>query len=147
VDTYNLAAFNVASPPVQILQYGFGELPKVTFGAAKVIARVTQLLLTLKGSDRTDPYAGCYLLNLVGSFHTSERAFLMGEIDSILEDITAQMLFENDPRVSPEGQFRSINCTDVIIDEDIVSIYLDVWVASNLLIAFALPVSVNQNVH
>jgi len=86
-DTFNISAFNIEQQPDKYaLNCNFGDRATVSFGASKVIARFVQLLLTLKGSDKTDPNAGCNLISLVANLHTSETSYLRSEVNSILAD-------------------------------------------------------------
>ena len=143
MDTYNIAPYRVAGAgDTSPLVYGFGEQPTLNFGAAKLIARFTQLLLTLRGSDRTDPGAGCDLLAMVASFHTSELPYLRGEVNNVLAQLTPQMLHENDPAVIPESRFVSAACERVEIDGDAAHIHFVITTASNTKIQFTLPVQI-----
>jgi hypothetical protein len=137
-DTFNLAALNPANYPVE---YSFKPVPSLTVGAAKLVARFAQLLLTLKGSDKTDPAAGCNLLNLVGRFHTSERSYLQVEIERILEDVNYQMLFENDPAVPAEARFVTAELKEIQFNEDSVNLFFNITSETTNSIEFNLPIT------
>jgi len=142
MDTYNLAPYaTVDTGDKHALSFGFDPHPHLNFGASKLIARFAQLLLTLKGSDKTDPGAGCRLLSLVATFHTSERGFLRNEIDAIISDLSFQMLHENDPAVPPEGRFVSASCENVDVLDDTVHIDIRIKTAAETQIQFTLPIA------
>ena len=144
-DTYNLAAFSLDRPVgISELRYRFNPSPKVTFGAAKLIARIAQLLLTLKGSDRTDPNAGCDLLTFIGAFHTSETSYIRNEVNRMLEDIRVQMLHENDPDVIDEARCTNVVCDGIDIIDSTIHINITVITAAKTALKFILPVSINQ---
>jgi len=140
-DTFNLAAFVPEKDGIHYpLMYVLSEKPQINFGAAKLVARFAQLLLTLKGSDKTDPLAGCTLLALVSNFHTSEKSFLQSEIAQILEDVNFQMRFENDPNAPPESIFVNAECIDIQYDGDTVHLHFLITSATQQQIEFRLPI-------
>jgi len=143
MDTYNLSAFDVTGSTENYqLAFSFNSTPKVSFGAAKLIARFTQLLFTEKGSDRTDPRAGCNLRSLVAQFHTSESEYLRREINDAIEDVSVQMLAENDPTVVKEAQFVSAVCEHLEIRRDTLYVRIKLITAEKKIIQFELPVSI-----
>jgi hypothetical protein len=144
MDTYNLAPYtpedNDAS--TKLLNWSMGGVPSVNFGASKLIARFAQLLLTRKGSDRTDPQAGCGLTDLLGNVHTSERAYIQSEVSQALQDVNAQMMHENDPNVPAEARFVSAACDDVTIQEDRILVHFTIVSAARQRLEFQLPISI-----
>jgi len=146
MDTYNLAAFNPNLDVSQIhhaMHYGFTCRPRLNFGAAKLVARCTQIALTRKGSDRTDPEAGCYLIEMVARHHASEAQFIRSEITSALDDVLVQMLHENDPSSSAESQLLTLHCVNVEIIDDKVCVHLQLTSRANTRINFLLPIAIN----
>jgi len=142
-DTYNLAAYVLKdhTPGLELLDWAVGSTPGVNFGASKLVARFAQLLLTAKGSDKTDPQAGCNLMNLLTRIHTSEQGYIRNEVNQVLEDIAAQMKHENDPDVPPEGRFLSATCDDVMIQEDRILVHFTIVSVSRQQLKFQLPFS------
>ena len=140
-DTYNIASYVPMSvDSTYSLEYGFAPRPHLNFGASKLIARFAQLLLTLTGSDKTEPGAGCSLLSLIADFHTSETGFLMSEVNQIINDVSFQMRHENDPEVIPESRFASATCTDIQIINDTARLAITIKTAADTKIEFILPI-------
>lgn len=143
MDTYNIAAYtpvNGTGTAYQ-LEWGVNPSPTVTFGSGKLVARLAQLLLTSKGSDRTDPSAGCHLLSLIAQTHISESDFIHNEVVLMLEDINYQMINENDVNTPAEAQVRLVECSDVKIKDDCVLVYFTIITLANTKLEFQLPVS------
>ena len=143
MDTYNLAVYSPEDEDATTkrLEWTVGRTPSVNFGASKLIARFAQLLLTRKGSDRTDPQAGCELLDLLAAVHTSERSYIQSEVNRALEDVSAQMKHENDPDVPAEARFLSATCDDVSILYDRIIVHFTIVSASRQRLEFQLPYS------
>jgi len=142
MDTYNLSAFSLDRPiGVSELTYQFNCNPMVTFGAAKLIARLVQLLLTLKGSDKTDPNAGCDLITFVAAFHASETSYIQNEVNRMLDDICVQMLNENDPSVIDEARCTNVICSGITIGSGTINVNITLTTASKTTHQFILPVS------
>ena len=142
-DTYNLAAHapDESISGTHLLEWTIGNTPNVNFGASKLIARFAQLLLTKKGSDRTEPQAGCNFTDLLARVHTSERSYIQSEVNQALQELTVQMKHENDPDIPPEGRFLSATCDDVTIQEDRILVHFTVVSASRQPLKFQLPFS------
>jgi len=143
MDTYNLAAYSTPEQlGIHTLEKGFQEVPSINFGGSKLIARFAQLLLTLKGSDKTDPNAGCGLLAMLGTFHTSEVNYLRSEVNKMIGDVAFQMEAENDPAVIPESIFISATCENIDITGDTVHLHISIMTAANTKLQFVLPMPI-----
>jgi len=141
--TFNLAAHNAAFQTTNYaLEPGFNASPQLNFGGAKLVARFAQLLLTVKGSDITDPAAGCTLVPMIARFHTSEKSYLVTEVNQILADVSFQMMSSNDPRVEPEARFLSAKVEDIVIDGTTVLLYFIIISEAQEMLQFKLPVPV-----
>jgi len=142
MDTYNIASYGHGDElRDKKLLWGFSSVPMVNFGASKLVARFTQLLLTKKGSDRTDPEAGCNIVDLIGSIHTSELGYIRNEVNTALSDLRAQMRFENAPGSPPEATFADAKCSGVSIEEDILALRFEILTRSDKPLVFVVPIS------
>ena len=148
METFNLAAFTIdqgddprALHDSHALEYGFNNTPKLNFGAAKLIARYQQLLLTLPGSDRTDPNAGGDLLLMLGRLHTSETGYIRNEVAQILQEVTFQAKQANDPDASAESRLANAECENIEILEDEIRISIRLTTEANTHLRFELPIA------
>lgn len=143
IDTFNISPYRVVDSGTQNmpLEMGFETVPSLNLGASKLVARFAQLLLTKKGSDRTDPLAGCGLVDLLAAVHTSEYGFIRSEVNNILDDVKAQMLHENSTAVPLEARFLDAVCDEVSIVEDRILVRFTIVTASNQRLEFVLPVT------
>jgi hypothetical protein len=111
--------------------FDFRESGSLTSSRTKVIKRFVQLLLTVQGSDKTDPHAGCSLLTDIVGITLDAAAITLLARNAV--DLCTEQIRRDQPAETPAHEMLSyVTVVDAVFGSDNCDLTLEFTFTNNV---------------